>query len=117
MGCAGVVLGLYRIMMENVFITAVESACVLGLRTEECLDALRERRGALALSSCLPGAGFASLPVGAFPSPELVKGRRYGAASNAAVKVAASAMRRAGWTPEQVRETWLYGASSRGNAG
>lgn len=111
------VLGLYRIMMENVFITAAETACVLGLRTEECLDALRERRGSLALSSCLPGEDFASLLVGAFPSPELVKGRRYGAASNAAVKVAAAAMRRAGWTPEQIRETWLYGASSRGNAG
>ncbi|MCX6849989.1 MAG: beta-ketoacyl synthase N-terminal-like domain-containing protein [Verrucomicrobia bacterium] len=99
------------------FITAVETACVLGLRTEDCLDALRERRGGLALSSCVSGAGFASLPVGAFPSRELVKGRRYGAASNAAVKVAAAAMHRAGWTPEQIRETWLYGASSRGNAG
>ena len=117
MGCAGVVLGLYRIMMENVFITAVETACVLGLRMEECLTALRERRGGLALSSNLPGAGFDSLPVGAFPSRELVKGRRYGSASNAAVKVAAAAVRRAGWTPEQIRETWLYGASSRGNAG
>ncbi len=117
MGCARLVLGLYRVMMENVFITAVETACVLGLRTEECLDALRERRGGLALPACLPGAGFGSLPMGALPSRELVKGRRYGAASNAAVKTAAAAVRRAGWTPEQIRETWLYGASSRGNAG
>ena len=104
-------------MMESVFITAVETACVLGLRTEECLDALRERRGRLALSSCLPGAGFASLPVGTFPSRELVKGRRYGAASNAAVQVAAAAVRRAGWTADEIRDSWLYGASSRGNAG
>jgi 3-oxoacyl-(acyl-carrier-protein) synthase len=117
MGCVRGLLGLYRIMMENVFITAAETACVLGLRTEECLDALRERRGGLLLSSCLPDAGFASLPVGAFPSRDLVKGRRYGAASNAAVKVAAAAVRRAGWTPAQIRESWLYGASSRGNAG
>ena len=117
MGCAGMVLGLYRIMMENVFITAAETACVLGSQMEACLDVLRERRSGLALSACDSGAGFASLPVGAFPSPELVKGRRYGAASNAAVKVAAAAVRRAGWTPEQIRETWLYGASSRGNSG
>lgn len=117
MGCAGVVLGLYRIMMENVFITAAETACVLGLRTEECLDALRERRGGFAPSPCLQDAGFDSLPVGALPSRDLVKGRRYGAASNAAVKVATSSVRRAGWTPEQIRESWLYGASSRGNAG
>ncbi len=104
-------------MMESVFITAVETACVLGLRTEECLGALRERRGGLALSACMPGAGFESLPVGALPSRELVKGRRYGAASNAAVKVATAAIRRAGWSAEQIRDSWLYGASSRGNAG
>lgn len=117
MGCAGRVLGLYRIMMENVFITAAETACVLGSQMEACLDALRERRSGLALAPCLPGAGFDSLPVGALPSRDLVKGRRYGAASNAAVKVASSAVRRAGWTPAQIRESWLFGASSRGNAG
>lgn len=104
-------------MMESVFITAVETACVLGLRTEECLDALRGRRGGPALSSCTPGAGFASLPVGALPSRDLLKGRRYGAASNAAVKAAAAAVRRAGWTAEEIRESWVFGASSRGNAG
>mgnify|MGYP006976445376 CR=1 FL=1 len=39
--------------MESVLITAVETACVLGLRTEECLDALR----ALADGRCTV-AGF-----------------------------------------------------------
>lgn len=104
-------------MMESVFITAVETACVLGLRMEECLTALRERRGGLVLSASLQEVGVTSLPVGALPSPELVKGRRYGAASNAAVKVASAAVRRAGWSPEEIRESWLFGASSRGNAG
>lgn len=103
--------------MESVFITAVETACVLGLRMEECLTALRERRGGLVLSASLQEVGVTSLPVGALPSPELVKGRRYGAASNAAVKVASAAVRRAGWSPEEIRESWLFGASSRGNAG
>jgi 3-oxoacyl-(acyl-carrier-protein) synthase len=117
MGCAGVVLGLYRVMMEKVFITAVETACVLGLRTEECLDALRERRGGLSLSGSMPGAGFEALPMGVLPSRELVKGRRYGAASNAAVQAATAAVRRAGWSVEEIRASWLYGASSRGNAG
>jgi len=117
MGCAGVVLGLYRIMMENVFITAVETACVLGLRTEDCLDALRERRGGLTPYPGLPGAGDGPLAAGALPSRELVKGRRHGAASNAAVKTAAAAVRRAGWSAEEIRSAWLYGASSRGNAG
>ncbi|OYW75060.1 MAG: hypothetical protein B7Z37_15065 [Verrucomicrobia bacterium 12-59-8] len=104
-------------MLESVFVTAVETACVLGLRMEECLTALRERRGGLALSGALPGTGFESLPVGALPSRGLLKGRRYGAATNAAVQVATAAVRRAGWTAEEIRDSWLYGASSRGNAG
>lgn len=103
--------------MESVFITAVETACVLGLRMEDCLTALRERRGGLALSDDMPGMDFAGLPVGALPSRGLVKGRRYGAASNAAVQAATAAVRRAGWAAEEIRESWLYGASSRGNAG
>ena len=104
-------------MMESVFITAVETACALGLRLEECLTALRERRGGLTLSGAMLGAGFAELPVGALPSRELVKGRRYGAASNAAVQTATAAVRRAGWSAEEIRDSWLFGASSRGNAG
>lgn len=104
-------------MMESVFITAVETACVLGLRLDDCLAALRERRGGLALSESMQETAFASLPVGALPSRELVKGRRYGAASNAAVKVAAAAVQKAGWTPQQIQESWLFGASSRGNVG
>ncbi len=105
--------------MESVFITAVETACGLGLRSEECLDALRARRGALSM----PAAGlpsleeYAAIPVAALPASTLLKGRRYGAASNAAVHVAREAVRRAGWTPPMVRESWVFAASSRGNVG
>lgn len=103
--------------MESVFITAVETACALGLKIEDCLAALRERRGALLpLGGRMPGLGeFATLPAGPLPSRELLKGRRYGAASNAAVQVARQAVRRAGWTPKAVSESWLFAASSRGN--
>jgi 3-oxoacyl-[acyl-carrier-protein] synthase II len=106
-------------MMESVFITAVETACALGLKVEDCLLAMRERRGGLVpLSGRLPGLDeFAALPVGLLPSRELVKGRRYGATSNAAVKVAREAVRRAGWTPQALSESWLFAASSRGNVG
>ncbi len=106
-------------MMESVFITAVETVCALGLKVEDCLLAMRERRGGLVpLSGRLPGLDeFAALPVGLLPSRELVKGRRYGATSNAAVKVAREAVRRAGWTPQALSESWLFAASSRGNAG
>ncbi|WP_395751858.1 beta-ketoacyl synthase N-terminal-like domain-containing protein [Prosthecobacter sp.] len=104
-------------MMESVFITAVETACVLGLRLEDCLTALRQRRGGLSLSACLADTPFASLLAGTLPSREPLKGRRYGAASNAALQTASSAVRRAGWSQDDLRQSWLFGASSRGNAG
>ncbi len=102
-------------MMESVFITAVETVCVLGMRIADCVAALRERRVALQPLGGL--AEFARLPAGPLPSRALLKGRRYGAASNAAVVVAREAVRRAGWTPQMLGESWLFAASSRGNVG
>ncbi|MDZ4404810.1 MAG: beta-ketoacyl synthase N-terminal-like domain-containing protein [Prosthecobacter sp.] len=101
------------------FITAVETVCALGLKVEECLLVMRERRGWLVpLGGRMRGLEeFDSLPVGLLPSHELVKGRRYGAASNAAVQVGREAVRRAGWTQQAVGESWLFAASSRGNVG
>ncbi len=105
-------------MMESVFITAVETACAIGLKIEECLTALRERRGGLLALGRMAGLEeFATLLAGRLPSRELTKGRRYGAASNAAVWVAREAVRRAGWTAPQVQDAWLFAASSRGNIG
>jgi len=102
-------------MMESVFITAVETACGLGVKIADCVAALRERRGVLQPQACL--AEFATLPVGMLPARELLKGRRYGAASNAAISVAREAVRRAGWTQQTIRDSWLFAASSRGNVG
>jgi 3-oxoacyl-(acyl-carrier-protein) synthase len=106
-------------MMESVLITAVETACAIGLTTADCLTALRGRHGGLEpLSGRLSGLDeFARLPVGRFPSRELLRGRRYGAAANAAVHVARSAAGKAGWTQEETAGAWLYAASSRGNVG
>ena len=103
--------------MESVYITAVETACGLGLRAEDCLRALRARRGALYHSAgVLPSLQeHASLPVAPLPARELLKGRRYGAASNAAVHVARAAVQLAGWPPPMVSEAWVFAASSRGN--
>ncbi len=108
-------------MMDSVFITAVETVCGIGLKVEDCLEALRERRGCLRplgeSHAETVGGTFAGLPAGPIPSRMPAKGRRYGAASNLAVSVARQAVQRAGWTREMTGESWLYAASSRGNAG
>jgi 3-oxoacyl-[acyl-carrier-protein] synthase II len=46
----------------------------------------------------------------------VLKGRRYGAASNLAVHVARRAVERAGWSAAERRDAWIFAASSRGNA-
>lgn len=106
-------------MREPVLITAAEAVCAAGLRLEDCLAALHAGRGGLAPLGCrLPGLEeFASMPVGLLPSRELLKGRRYGAAGNAAVHAARSAVARAGWTRLETDEAWVFAASSRGNVG
>ncbi|MGV3661055.1 MAG: beta-ketoacyl synthase N-terminal-like domain-containing protein [Prosthecobacter sp.] len=109
-------------MMESVLITAAEAACALGLRLADCVAALRARRGGLEpLGGRLgPEAGleeFATLPAGLLPARALLRGRRYGAAGNAAVHAARAAVQRAGWSGLQTREAWVFAASSRGNVG
>jgi 3-oxoacyl-(acyl-carrier-protein) synthase len=47
----------------------------------------------------------------------LLAGRRYSAASNLAVEVARRTAARAGWGKDELRDAWLFAASSRGNAG
>lgn len=47
----------------------------------------------------------------------VMKGRRYGAASNLAVHVARGAVEKACWKAAELRDAWLFAASSRGNAG
>lgn len=109
-------------MMEPVLITGAEAACALGLRLEDCLAALRARRGGLEPLSSRLGAdaglgAFATLPAGLLPERALLRGRRYGAAGNAAVHLARAAVQRAGWSKPQTSEAWVFAASSRGNVG
>jgi 3-oxoacyl-[acyl-carrier-protein] synthase II len=74
----------------------------------ECLDAWRAGRTGLKQE--------AGRLVGRIADQSLMKGRRYGAASNLAVHVARQAVAKAGWNQTQTREAWLFAASSRGNA-
>ena len=66
-------------------------------------------------------------PGGNLPDPELLgawienrawfSGRRYGAASNAAVRVAKLAVEDAGWSARTLEDAWLFSGTSRGNTG
>ncbi len=47
----------------------------------------------------------------------LLAGRRYSATANLAVQVARRAATHAGWGAAERRDTWIFAASSRGNAG
>ena len=108
-------------MRERVLITGAEAACAVGLSLPECLAELRAQRSgltALASTGDFPELGaFAGLPSGRLPSRAPLKGRRYGAAANAAVHVARSAVGRAGWSGLETEGAWVFAASSRGNVG
>lgn len=105
-------------MIEPVLITGAAAACALGLRLEDCLAALRAGRGGLMPLGTQAGLeAFAGLPAGLLPERALLRGRRYGAAGNAAVHLARAAVQRAGWSMPQTGEAWVFAASSRGNVG
>ena len=89
-------------------ITAGEAACALGSSLPECLESWRAGQSGLTSEN-----GVLS---GRIADRSLMKGRRYGAASNLALHVARQAVAKAGWDADQTRGAWLFAASSRGNA-
>lgn len=46
-----------------------------------------------------------------------LSGRRYGGASNAAVRIAREAVADAGWSAADLRDAWIFSGTSRGNTG
>jgi 3-oxoacyl-[acyl-carrier-protein] synthase II len=94
---------------QPVTITAAEAVCALGGSMSECLETWSEGRSGL--------AGHEGLLCGRIADRSVMKGRRYGAASNLAVQVSRAAVQRAGWNADETRNAWLFAASSRGNAG
>lgn len=95
--------------MSRVLITAADTVCALGGSLEESLTTWRAGRSGLRPEG--------ELLLGRIADAQPMKGRRYGTASNLAVYVSRQAVARAGWTPEQTRDTWIFAASSRGNVG
>jgi|JI6StandDraft_1071083.scaffolds.fasta_scaffold26315_3 3-oxoacyl-[acyl-carrier-protein] synthase II len=90
-------------------LTAAETVCALGGSITESLEDWRAGRCGL--------VEHEGLLCGRIADRSVLKGRRYGAASNLAVHVARQAVQRAGWSSQETRDAWLFAASSRGNAG
>lgn len=96
-------------MSLPISITAAEAVCALGGSMDECLESWRAGKTGLQEHEGMLQARIADRSV--------MKGRRYGAASNLAVHVARGAVEKAGWKAGELRDAWLFAASSRGNAG
>lgn len=96
--------------VSRIAITAAEVACALGSNLEQSMACWQQGRTGLAPN----GTGHLE---GRICDRSLLKGRRYGAASNLAVRLARSAVEKVGWSEADTRSAWLFAASSRGNAG
>lgn len=81
----------------------------MGGSMDECLESWRAGKTGL--------QEHEGMLQGCIADRSVMKGRRYGAASNLAVHVARGAVEKAGWKAAELREAWLFAASSRGNAG
>jgi 3-oxoacyl-[acyl-carrier-protein] synthase II len=109
-------------VLPSVHITGLSAASALGTSPEAHLQALAAGQTGLRPLAEFPDAHlsqgqFQKLPAGWITDRTWFKGRRYGAASNAAVRAARLAVAEAGWTPEQTASAWLFGGSSRANVG
>lgn len=62
----------------------------------------------------LPDA-FADTPGAWITEREVMRGRKYGTASNLALHLAATVLSGAGWSTDEVAGAWIFAGSSRGN--
>lgn len=104
-----------------VHITGLAAVSALGLTPAAQLAALAA--GECGLRPLMELAdeslsAFGELPAGWLADRDTwLRGRRYGAASNAAVRVARAAAAEAGWGRAELADAWLFAGSSRANTG
>lgn len=107
----------------TVHITGLAAASALGDTPTAHLAAINAGHSALRPLTHFPDAAFGSGPFKNLPAGWITdrhtwfRGRRYGAASNAAVHAARLAVADAAWTPAQTASAWIFGGSSRANVG
>jgi len=108
-----------NLLSRPVVLTAAAARSALG----DNLDAMRAALLA-GTSGLRPLAGFGELEDsvsggagGWLRDRSPLRGRKYGGASNLAVRVAQEALAVAGWSADLTREAWVFAGSSRGNFG
>jgi 3-oxoacyl-[acyl-carrier-protein] synthase II len=105
----------------SVHITGLAAASALGGDLNAHLDAMAAGRSGLLPLARFPDRidpAFQDLLAGWIADRDFwFRGRRYGAASNAAVRAARQALTEAGWSASQRADAWLFGGSSRANVG
>jgi 3-oxoacyl-[acyl-carrier-protein] synthase II len=106
-------------MNRSVCVSAAELVSALAPDLPSALRAWES--GVSGLQPVRPQDGFPDANqlalCGRISDRSCLRGRRYGAASNLAVHVARRAVQNAGWSQTELRECWIFAASSRGNAG
>lgn len=105
----------------TVNITGIAAASALGESVDEQLREIQMGTCGLRPLADFPSQGleaFVHLRAGWLRDRDhWFRGRRYGAASNAAVRAARAACQSAGWSAPDLAEAWLFGGSSRANVG
>jgi 3-oxoacyl-(acyl-carrier-protein) synthase len=102
-----------------VSITGLAMASALGESPAAHRAAIDAGRHGLRPLHEFPEGGFAGtdLLAGWIDNRGWLSGRRYGGASNAAVRIAKQAVADAGWSAADLVDTWLFSGTSRGNTG
>jgi 3-oxoacyl-[acyl-carrier-protein] synthase II len=90
------------------YISTAEAVCALGSTLADCADAVRRGDcGLRPLGELVSVPGLETLPSGWIQDRALLKGRRYGVATNVA---------QTNWTPDEIASAWIFAGTSRGNA-
>lgn len=106
-----------HLSLAPTYLTAAEATCALGADLAACAEALRAGRGGLRpLGELLSVPGLETLPCGWIQDRALLRGRRYGVATNAALAVARRVLAQTDWTAEERAQAWIFAGTSRGNA-
>jgi 3-oxoacyl-[acyl-carrier-protein] synthase II len=106
-----------------VHITGLAAASALGATPAAHLAAINAGHSSLRPLAHFPDSPLATSPFQNLPAGWITdrqtwfRGRRYGAASNAAVHAARLAVSDAGWTPAETASAWIFAGSSRANVG